>query len=466
MARTAEDLRKIQTQLNKLYPEAICMLEHRNAYELTVATILSAQCTDARVNITTPPLFKKYPTPNALASASTKDVEKLIKATGFYKNKSKFLIAMAQRVVRYHQGKIPGRVQDLIQLPGVGKKTANVVLSNAFGIPAMAVDTHVGRLARRLGLSFSKNPDRIEKDLCSLFSKKTWTLLHHQLITHGRTTCKAQSPLCNACSLQPLCPTGLREKKDPHTGRWVKTPERVVSLVPSVTELLCQWGLASSLVGRTNYCIHPAKALDEIPKVGGTKNPRLKDILAVKPTLVILERTENTLKIAQELEAARIPILVLDVTDWKSWIKAYQLIGQRLHRESKSKHSIVELKRSIRGRGAKPLKVLILVWKSPWILAGSQSYCGGLVQALGGRILGNTNKSKSYPQRAPKDLERLNPDLILLPTEPYPFNERERQELEKSFPKSKVAIINGELLTWYLSRTSMALRYLKRNYFT
>jgi len=186
----------------------------------------------------------------------------------------------------------------------------------------------------------------------------------------------------------------------------------------------------------------------------------------VKPTLVILERTENTLKIAQELEAARIPILVLDVTDWKSWIKAYQLIGQRLHRESKSKQSIVELKRSIRGQGAKPLKVLILVWKSPWILAGSQSYCGGLVQALGGRILGNTNKSKSYPQRAPKDLERLNPDLILLPTEPYPFNERERQELEKSFPKSKVAIINGELLTWYLSRTSMALRYLKRNYFT
>lgn len=204
-------------------------------------------------------------------------------------------------------------------------------------------------------------------------------------------------------------PNGTPREKDPHTGRWVKTPERVVSLVPSVTELLCQWGLASSLVGRTNYCIHPAKVLEKIPKVGGTKNPRLKDILAVKPTLVILERTENTLKIAQELEAVRIPILVLDVTDWKSWIKAYQLIGQRLHRESKSKQSIVELKRSIRGQGAKPLKVLILVWKSPWILAGSQSYCGGLVQALGAVFLVIPTSPRAIRSELPKTWKDLIP---------------------------------------------------------
>lgn len=466
MTRTPNDLKKIQTYLNKLYPEAICMLDHRNAYELTVATILSAQCTDARVNITTPSVFKKYPSPDTLASANIKDLQKLIKATGFYRNKSKFLIAMAQRVVHFHQGNIPSRSEDLIQLPGVGKKTANVVLSNAFGIPAMAVDTHVGRLARRLGLSTSKNPDHIEKDLCRLFRRETWTLLHHQFITHGRTICKAQSPLCHECSLRPLCPTGLREKKDPHTGRWVKTSERLISLVPSVTELMCQWGLASSLVGRTNYCIHPSRVLEKIPRVGGTKNPRFKDILRLKPTLVILERTENTKKIAQELEGARIPTLVLNVTDPKSCIKAYQLLGQRLHRETKSKKSVAELRRCILGRRVKSLKVLIFVWKSPWIVAGSQSYCGGLLKALGGQVLGDTNKSKDYPKLTSKEMEKLKPDLILLPTEPYPFNEKDRQEIMKLFPKSKVDIINGELLTWYLSRTPAALRYLKQNYFT
>ena len=466
MPRTPDDLKVIQKKLNRLYPYAICMLDHRNAYELIVATILSAQCTDARVNLTTPALFKKYPTPKALAAAHIQDVQRLIKPTGFYKNKSRFLIAMAQQVVRHHQGQIPRLAEDLVRLPGVGKKTANVVLSNAFGIPAMAVDTHVGRLARRLGLSSSRHPDRVERDLCNLFKKETWTLLHHQLITHGRTTCKAQSPRCYDCSLQPMCPTGLRDKKDPHTGHWVKTDERIVSLVPSITELLCQWGLASSLVGRTKYCIHPQETLKKVPEIGGTKNPRIEDILKVKPTLVILERMENTLKIAQELDVARIPSLVLDITDLKSWIKAYQILGRRLHRDSKSKKSIVEVRRSIGRHRARTLKVLILVWKSPWIIAGSQSYCGGLLTALGGRVLGDTNQTKAYPRRTPRDLKKLKPDLVLLPTEPYPFNEADQKELEKLFPRSRIDIISGELLTWYLSRTSSALRYLKRHYFT
>ncbi len=465
MTRTSEDLKSIQKRLGSLYPEAICMLDHRNAYELTVATILSAQCTDARVNNTTPLLFRMYPNPKDLSLAKVKDIERVIKPTGFYKNKSKFLIAMAKQVVQYHQGSIPTQIEDLIQLPGVGKKTANVILSVAFGVPAMAVDTHVGRLARRLGLSNSMNPNQVEKDLCELFDRRTWSLLHHQLITHGRSTCKAQSPLCHSCKLRALCPTGLREKKDPHTGHWVKSRERIVSLVPSITELLCNWGMVTSLVGRTNYCIHPSSDLQKIPKVGGTKNPRLKNILAAKPTLVILERSENTLKISQELKAEKIPTLTLDVTNFRSWIQSYQLLGSRLNQEPRSKKSISELRKSIRGHRHKNLKVLILIWKSPWIAAGSQSYCGGLIQALGGRVLGDTKKSTGYPRLNSAELVKLKPNLILLPTEPYPFNDKHLKELQRLFPDSDVNIMDGELATWYLSRTSSALRYLRRHYF-
>ena len=197
-------------RLHREYPDAHCELDHANAYQLLTATILSAQCTDRRVNMVTPALFKKYPTPAALANAKPDELEALIKTTGFFRAKAKNLIGMATGVVERFKGKIPRHLDALVTLPGVGRKTANVVLGNAFGInEGMVVDTHVGRLSRRLGFTAATDPEKVEQALMQLFPSKDWTLLAHLLIFHGRRVCEARRPKCEACVLNDLCPSSL-----------------------------------------------------------------------------------------------------------------------------------------------------------------------------------------------------------------------------------------------------------------
>ncbi|HSA56192.1 MAG TPA: endonuclease III [Gemmatimonadaceae bacterium] len=203
-AHAAELLRR----LRELYPEAHCELDHRSAYELLVATILSAQTTDKRVNMVTPRLFKTYPTAATLAAARQEDVEEIIKSTGFFRNKAKSIIGMAGAVVDRHAGRVPGTMAELVTLPGVGRKTANVVLGNAFGIDeGIVVDTHVVRLSQRLGLTKHNDPVRIEQDLMRLFPRESWTLLAHLLIWHGRRICEAKKPRCEICPVASICPS-------------------------------------------------------------------------------------------------------------------------------------------------------------------------------------------------------------------------------------------------------------------
>ena len=198
---------EVLAELLRLYPTAHCELDYRNAYELTVATILSAQCTDKRVNMVTPALFAAYPNAAALAVADPTHVETLVQSTGFFRSKAKNLIGMAQRVVAEHGGEIPASMDDLVVLPGVGRKTANVVLGNAFGINVgMVVDTHVGRLAVRLGLTKATDPVKVEQALMPLFPRDQWTMVSHLLIWHGRQVCDARSPRCGRCTLRPRCP--------------------------------------------------------------------------------------------------------------------------------------------------------------------------------------------------------------------------------------------------------------------
>jgi endonuclease-3 len=193
--------------LQKHYQSAQCALTYKTPFELLVATILSAQCTDQRVNQVTPALFEKHKTPFALALAKQAAVEKLIASCGFFRSKAKNLIACAARLVSKHQGEIPKRLEDLVELPGVGRKTANVVLGTAFGIPSgVVVDTHVGRISQRLGLTSHTDPVRIEQDLIALLPQRSWIAYSHQLIHHGRQICKARKPLCDACPLAAYCP--------------------------------------------------------------------------------------------------------------------------------------------------------------------------------------------------------------------------------------------------------------------
>ena len=198
----------VYDELARLYPAAHCELDFRNPYELTAATILSAQCTDKRVNMTTPALFAAYPDAHALANAAPERVEELVKSTGFFRAKTKSLIGMAQAVVAKHGGEIPATMEALVVLPGVGRKTANVVLGNAFGInDGVVVDTHVGRLAIRLGLTKATDAVKVESALIPLFPRETWTMLSHLLIWHGRQVCDARSPHCGSCTLRPRCPS-------------------------------------------------------------------------------------------------------------------------------------------------------------------------------------------------------------------------------------------------------------------
>jgi endonuclease-3 len=201
---------QILSRLRAAYPDARCALEHRTPFELLCATILSAQCTDARVNLVTPALFAAYPTASALAQARPADVEEIVKSTGFFRNKTRSLIGMAQALVADHGGEVPRTMDQLRVLPGVGRKTANVILGNAYQInEGITVDTHVARLSRLLGLTRESDPVKIEQDLMPLFPRDQWALLSHLLIFHGRQVCIARRPRCGDCVLSDLCPSSL-----------------------------------------------------------------------------------------------------------------------------------------------------------------------------------------------------------------------------------------------------------------
>lgn len=199
---------EILSRLKALYPDSRCALDHGNAYELLVATILAAQCTDQRVNQVTPALFARFPNAAALAAGSLTEIEGLVQSTGFYRNKARSLSGMARAVVAEHGGEVPPRMEALVELPGVGRKTANVVLGNVFGQNVgVVVDTHVQRLSRRLGLTAHEDPEKIERDLMTLVPQEEWTLWSHLLIDHGRAVCKARKPECGVCVLASLCPS-------------------------------------------------------------------------------------------------------------------------------------------------------------------------------------------------------------------------------------------------------------------
>ena len=203
----------IQDRLAALYPELKTALNFENPFQLLIATILSAQCTDVRVNLVTPALFAAFPTPHAFAKAKLNQIEKLIQSTGFYRNKAKNIQGAALAIVEHHNGEVPGTLDELVKLPGVGRKTANVVLGDAFGITGITVDTHVGRLARRLGLTRHKNPVKVEQVLNKLVPQTEWTRFSHQLILHGRAVCDARKPKCESCTLASLCPKLLKSSK-------------------------------------------------------------------------------------------------------------------------------------------------------------------------------------------------------------------------------------------------------------
>ncbi len=198
--------RRILRTLAKLYPDAKCALDYGNPLQLLIATILSAQCTDVRVNLVTPALFARYRTAKDFAEADQEELERMIQSTGFFRNKAKSIIACCKEIVAKHGGAVPGTMEELIPLPGVGRKTANVVLGNAFGTPGITVDTHVGRLSRRLGLTEEEDPEKVERDLMELVPEKDWTMFSHRTIYHGRQVCHARKPLCEACKLADVCP--------------------------------------------------------------------------------------------------------------------------------------------------------------------------------------------------------------------------------------------------------------------
>jgi endonuclease-3 len=198
---------RVLTFLKSRYPEAHCELNFKNPYQLIVATILSAQCTDERVNKVTPRLFENFKNFQELSQADTKTLEDIVKSTGFFKNKAKSLLTMAQQVCKKHGGQLPTEMEDLIELAGVGRKTANVVLGNAFGIASgVVVDTHVKRLTQKWGWTRSNDAEKIEKILLDLIPKKDWIMFSHWVIWHGRRVCRARKPLCHECSLEKLCP--------------------------------------------------------------------------------------------------------------------------------------------------------------------------------------------------------------------------------------------------------------------
>jgi endonuclease-3 len=207
--------RRIGRELAVAYPDAHCELNYENPLQLVIATILSAQCTDIRVNLVTPTLFARYPDVYALANADRHELESIIKSTGFYRAKANSLLGMAAAVVDRYNGEVPGKMKDLVTLPGVGRKTANVVLGNAFDTPGITVDTHFGRLSRRFGWTANTDPERVEVDVATLFPRREWTLLSHRMIFHGRRVCFARRPACGACPVACWCPSFGEGPTDP-----------------------------------------------------------------------------------------------------------------------------------------------------------------------------------------------------------------------------------------------------------
>ena len=199
--------RRIDRALAARYPDAHCELDFASPLQLLVATVLSAQTTDVRVNMVTPTLFARFPTAADLAAADRVELESIVQSTGFFRQKAQAVQGLAQALCERHGGEVPRRLEDLVLLPGVGRKTANVVLGNAFGVPGITVDTHFGRLARRFGWTTSEDPVVVEAEVGSLFERKGWTMLSHRLIFHGRRTCHARRPLCAECPVAALCPS-------------------------------------------------------------------------------------------------------------------------------------------------------------------------------------------------------------------------------------------------------------------
>jgi len=212
---TRQQARVIYRKLAALYPDAHCELDFTTPLELLIATVLSAQCTDQRVNKVTPDLFARYPTAADLAGADRQSLEALVAPTGFFRQKAQTIQSIGQRLCDEYAGEVPADLDELVTLPGVGRKTANVVLGNAFGIPGITVDTHFGRLARRFGWTKEKNPDKVEADVAALFPEKDYTMLSHYVVWHGRRVCHAKRPACGACSLAQVCPAFGEGPTDP-----------------------------------------------------------------------------------------------------------------------------------------------------------------------------------------------------------------------------------------------------------
>jgi endonuclease-3 len=223
LAPARERAGPIAAALAQLYPEATIALVHQNPLQLLVATILSAQCTDKRVNLVTPALFARYKTARDFADSDPAELEGYVKSTNFYRNKAKSIRACCRLLVERFGGEVPGTLDDLVALPGVGRKTANVVLGDSFETPGITVDTHVGRLSRRLGLTRFRDPVKVERVLMQLLPRADWTVVSHRLILHGRQVCFARTPRCEACALSPLCPKiGVKE---PAAKRRRKNPD-------------------------------------------------------------------------------------------------------------------------------------------------------------------------------------------------------------------------------------------------
>jgi endonuclease III len=229
LARTRR-ARRINRVLAETYPDAHCELDFSTPLELTVATILSAQSTDAGVNKVTPVVFAKYPTAADYAGADRAELEQMIHSTGFFRAKTNSLIGLGQALMDRHGGEVPDRMADLVKLPGIGRKTANVILGNAFGVPGITVDTHFGRLARRFGWTTETDPVKVEHEVGGLFPKSEWVMLSHRLIFHGRRVCHSRRPACGACPVARLCPSYGEGEIDPaRAAKLVKSPEQVAT---------------------------------------------------------------------------------------------------------------------------------------------------------------------------------------------------------------------------------------------
>ncbi len=220
--------RRINRELDALYPDAHCELDFRTPLELAVATILSAQCTDKRVNEVTPALFRRYRSAADYAGADRAELEEMIRTTGFFRNKTTSLIGLGAALVERYDGTVPARLKDLVSLPGIGRKTANVILGNAFGVPGITVDTHLGRLVRRWGWTTETDPVKVEAAVAALLPRREWTMFSHRAIFHGRRVCHSRRPACGACALARLCPSYGEGPVDPVVAqRLVKSPAEV-----------------------------------------------------------------------------------------------------------------------------------------------------------------------------------------------------------------------------------------------